>query len=61
MRPLQDHRQKIWQKVSWHRSISPQGIRYIEDSLLDDSALNRDYLVLISGLLRDRNLWPVIQ
>lgn len=46
---MQDHLQKFWQKLAWNRRVSPQGIRYIADSLLDDSILNRDYLVLILG------------
>jgi uncharacterized hydrophobic protein (TIGR00271 family) len=33
----------------WNRRISPQGIKYLEDSLLDDSTADRDYVVLTVG------------
>lgn len=46
---MHQHLQKFWRKLLWNRSVSPQGIRYIEESLLAESTLNQDYLVLILG------------
>ncbi len=46
---MQKHLQQLWRQMAWNRRVTPQGIRYIEDSLLRDSTLNQDYLVLILG------------
>lgn len=40
---------RLKRKFFWNRRVSHQDVRNLEDSLLDESVLNQDYIVLILG------------
>jgi uncharacterized hydrophobic protein (TIGR00271 family) len=45
---MRTYLQKVSSRLSGRR-VSPQGLRYMRDSLMEDSELNRDYIVLTIG------------